>query len=138
MLDQIQAAVEEFAENHCEVLGVFLFGSYAKGRQRAASDIDLAVYIDPGIPLSELPLERTLRYTVELEGILKKRVDLILLTQAPPMLRHQVFRNGRIVFERDRARVRRFMGDALVEFYDEIVLLETVQKTVIRRHLLGQ
>ena len=79
-----------------------------------------------------------LNYTVELERIIGKNVDVILLNIAPPILRHQIFRNGKLIFERDPLRVRRFIGDALVEFYDEIVTLEAAQNTFIRRHLLGR
>ena len=137
MTDLIKIALENFGSRHTEVLGVFLYGSQAKGLPRESSDVDVAVLVDAE-PVDGESLDRRLQYTVELESVLKDRVDLVLLNQAPPMLRHQIFRNGTLVFERDRARVRRFIGDALVEFFDEIIPIETAQKTAIRRHLLGQ
>jgi predicted nucleotidyltransferase len=133
----IKTTLEGFGSRHPEVLGIFLYGSQASGLARASSDVDVAVLVTPDA-VNETSLDLRLRYTVELEGAVKNRVDLVLLNQAPPMLRHQIFRNGTLVFERDRARVRRFIGDALVEFFDEIIPIEAAQKTAIRRHLLGQ
>jgi len=136
-MDQIRRAIDRFVIVHEEVLAACVFGSYAKGKAGEASDIDVALLIEP--PNAGFsPIEHSLRYCVELEGMLHKRVDVVLLNAAPPILRHQILREGVLVFERDKSRVRRFIGDALVEFYDEIVLLEAVQKTAIRRHLLGQ
>jgi predicted nucleotidyltransferase len=137
MVERVEASLKTFAEKRNEVLGVIIFGSQAQGRARESSDVDVALYIDPAaIPADALQVQ--LRYTVELERAIGKRVDLVLLNLAPPMLRHQIFRNGKLVFERDQLRVRRFIGDALVEFYDEIVTLEAAQHTLIRRHLLGR
>jgi hypothetical protein len=82
-------------------------------------------------------MELWLKYTHELECLLQSRVDVVLLNIAPPVLRHQVFRKGKLVFERKPQCVRRFIGNALVEFYDEIVMLEPLQNQLIRRHLLG-
>ena len=136
--DQIRTCLLDFAGKHEEVLGLFLFGSHAGGRARASSDVDVALYIEPNASAADANFELRLRYAVELEGVTHKRVDVIILNQAPPILRHQIFRKGKLIFERDRARVRRFIGDALVEFYDEIVTLQGAQETLIRRHLLGR
>ena len=137
MVERVKAALKTFEETHNEVLGVIVFGSHAQGRARESSDVDVALYIDPEA-IGANALKVQLQYTVELERAIGKRVDLVLLNLAPPMLRHQIFRNGKLVFERDPLRVRRFIGDALVEFYDEIVTLEAAQNTIIRRHLLGR
>lgn len=138
MIERIKTALGEFAARHPEVLGVFIFGSYAKGRMRKSSDVDVAVYAEPEVVAGDLGLDVRLRYTVELEGMIGKSVDVVILNQAPPILRHQIFRDGVLVYERERSRVRRFIGDALVEFYDEIVPLEAAQKTLIGRRLLGR
>jgi predicted nucleotidyltransferase len=136
MFDRIREVLEAFAERNPEILAVFVYGSHAAGRARESSDVDVAVFVEPAA-VDDSSLDRRLRYTVELEGLLGKRVDLVFLNQAPPVLRHQIFRTGTLVFERDRARVRRFIGDALVEFFDEIVPIEAAQKTIIRGHLIG-
>jgi predicted nucleotidyltransferase len=132
-----EPALEAFAAATREVLAIYVFGSQAQDRARESSDVDIALYVEPSaVPQDVLTLQ--LDYTVKLEDGIGKPVDLVLLNTAPPMLRHQIFKNGVLVFERDSLRVRRFIGDALVEFYDEIVTLEAAQKTMLRRHLLGR
>jgi predicted nucleotidyltransferase len=138
MLADIHDRLIEFAEDRQEILAVFVFGSYASGRGRVGSDVDIALYVEPAVCSSEQRMELWLRYTHELESLLQSRVDVVLLNIAPPILRHQVFRKGKLVFERNPQSVRRFVGNALVEFYDEIVMLEPVQNRLIRRHLLGR
>jgi len=51
----------------------YLFGSYARGDFRDASDIDIAVYLNDTSLDSRLEIQHTL------EVALKKRVDLVLL-----------------------------------------------------------
>src|SRR5437773_11980104 len=93
MVERIKDALKTFAEAHNEVLGLIIFGSQARGRARESSDVDAALYIDPAA-ISADALEVQLRYTVELERAIGKRVDLALLNLAAPILRHQISRNG--------------------------------------------
>ncbi|HET97900.1 MAG TPA: nucleotidyltransferase domain-containing protein [Desulfurivibrio alkaliphilus] len=43
---QIGRYIETLRENRISIWRLYLFGSYAKGRARAESDIDLAVFLD--------------------------------------------------------------------------------------------
>ncbi|MEM2226711.1 MAG: nucleotidyltransferase domain-containing protein [Candidatus Bathyarchaeia archaeon] len=69
----------------------------------ADSDIDIAFL------LAEPPrgsLELYLRLSDELSKMLREEVDLIILNEAPPLLKHQVIKHGRVIYCRDgRARV---------------------------------
>jgi predicted nucleotidyltransferase len=50
---------------------IALFGSYARGEQRADSDVDILVEVDPSIGL------RFAALADELESLLKERVELV-------------------------------------------------------------
>lgn len=39
----------------------------------------------------------------EVESIIGRQTDLVVLNDAPPRLQHQVLKHGRRIFERDRA-----------------------------------
>ena len=135
---RIVEAVEQFGESHLEIVGVFVFGSAATGKTHSASDVDVAVLVEDAFLKERRALPLVLDYVVELEPLLGSDVDVVVLNTASPLLRHQVFKKGILVFARDHRRIRRFIGDALVEFLDEIVLLERLQKRAIERQFLGR
>jgi predicted nucleotidyltransferase len=85
-----------------DVLAAYLFGSYATGRARPESDVDVAVLLSETDDLERF--ERRLRLMGEVEETLGRRpADVIVLNDAPPLLAHQVLKHGRLIFERDRA-----------------------------------
>lgn len=113
--DQVTRNLETFFDKEGEVLIAYLFGSYAKGTQTAESDIDVAV-------LLSTPPHRVLEYYLhlvnELSRVLGSEVDLIILNMAPPMLKHQVIKYGKLVYCRDeRARIE-FEARAEDEYLD--------------------
>jgi len=98
-----------------KVFVAYLFGSYAKGNQTTKSDIDIAVL------LSEVPqkmLEYYLHLVDELSQVLGNEVDLIILNTAPPLLKHQTIKHGKVVFCRDEKARIEFEARAQDEYLD--------------------
>lgn len=86
-----------------EIEYAYLFGSRATGSARAASDVDVAIGLAGGRELELLgPLHD--RILAALDPIVPgERLDLVVLSRRTPLLlRHQVFRHGRLLFERTR------------------------------------
>lgn len=80
-----RAAVLRAAAAHgVTVSGVF--GSVARGEDRADSDVDLLVTVPPGVGLFELG-----RLAAELEELLGARVDLVPAADLKPGVRRSVF-----------------------------------------------
>jgi uncharacterized protein len=71
----------------------YLFGSIARGEERADSDVDVAVHFEAGIDAEER-FRLCLRLGVDLEAALRREVDVIDLEDAPLRLA------GRILTER--------------------------------------
>lgn len=70
-----------------------LFGSYARGDQHAASDIDLLVDLPPGASLLDLS-----RLGLALEDALGRPVDLVTSVDAlHPLMRERVLREQDIL-----------------------------------------
>jgi predicted nucleotidyltransferase len=85
-----------------DVLTAYLFGSYATGKARPESDVDVALLLSGTDEVERF--ERRLRLMGEVEEALGRRpADVVVLNDAPPLLAHQVLRHGRLIFERDRA-----------------------------------
>lgn len=94
-----------FLARQHDVVAAYLFGSFAADRATARSDVDVAVLLRDDL---EPPgfIERRLELARRLERFAEGPVDVLVLNDAPPVLRHQVLRTGRLLYEGDReARV---------------------------------
>lgn len=104
-----------FFRSEKRVSVAYLFGSHAKQTQTTQSDIDIAIL------LSETPkklLEYYLHLTDKLSKMLGDQVDLIILNDAPPLLKHQVIKNGKTVYTRSEEARITFEARAQSEYLD--------------------
>jgi predicted nucleotidyltransferase len=92
----------EYLAAQPDVVAVYLFGSVAQGRARPQSDVDIAVLLAADLD-EEACFNRRLRMGWEVERVIGRPTDLVVLNDAPPLLQHQVLKHGRLIFERDRA-----------------------------------
>lgn len=96
------------------VVAAWLFGSLARGDERADSDLDLAVLMRPGEDLASL---RDL--SVGLERFSPSgRVDIVVLGQQGPVFRHHVLREGRLLVDEDPRVRHAFEARTHVEYFD--------------------
>ncbi len=95
--------VSSFFQNKNEISTIYLFGSFAKGKNRKTSDIDLGVLHNPGLTKVER-FEKNLGYALELENLLQASVDVIDLENADPFFLHQVMREKILVLDKNPAR----------------------------------
>ena len=90
----------------------FVFGSFAKGQHLPDSDVDIAVYFNPAGRALEweedtfYPEED--RIWRELENLLDKEVDLLVLNRAASPLASKVLKYGLPIFIKDRSFYWRF------------------------------
>lgn len=94
--------IKKYLEPMPDISAAYLFGSAAKGTQRAGSDIDIAVIFTSQYKNKFERFERRLDLEIELEKITGKAVDVVDLEMAPPVLQHQVRKHGILLFEKDR------------------------------------
>ncbi|HEU4419781.1 MAG TPA: HepT-like ribonuclease domain-containing protein [Planctomycetota bacterium] len=92
----------------------FVFGSCARGTQHVHSDLDLAIGCASS-PCSVLEIGDLIG---RLEAAAGRPVDLILLDEAPPGLAYRVFRDGRILFERDPQALANRKERAILDYLD--------------------
>jgi predicted nucleotidyltransferase len=97
----------------------YLFGSRARDKARPDSDVDLALGLTGGRDLELLgPLhDRILEVLDPL--VPGERLDLVVLTERTPVaLRQQVFRHGKLLFERAREHLVRLRALTAREWCD--------------------
>ena len=95
-----------------EVKLVVLFGSTARGQSRPKSDVDLGILLEP--------YSADLRFRVEAElgRAAARELDVILLDDAPPLLRFEIAREGILLFQREDHLWTGFKARAMVDWWD--------------------
>lgn len=100
------------------VVAALLFGSRATGKATAASDVDLAVWLDPALD-GDARLDLRLVLLGEASAATAPdEVDLVVMNDAPPLLQQRARETGRMLLERDPLNRIRLESRALVEFLD--------------------
>lgn len=112
-----EAKLVNFFKKEPSVIGVLIYGSYAKGKQTSVSDIDIAVLTKNKLTRKE-STERRIQYSLRLARLLQKDVDVVLLRDAPLLLRFNIFKGGKKVYVADKATVTNFKARTVVEYLD--------------------
>lgn len=105
-----------------------LFGSRGRGSAHARSDTDLAIGLVGGARLSATDVGEILS---RLEAAARGHVDLVLLDEAGPALAYRVFRDGRVVFARERSALVERKARAILEYLDFRPVEETFTQAVL-------
>ena len=63
------------------------FGSYIKGNIRKDSDVDIAIYLKDSVDIYEY-----LDIKMKLLDALKREVDLVILNDATPLLKYEIYK----------------------------------------------
>ena len=128
----IEPVIEEYFYNQNEVLAVYLFGSYASKQCRDASDIDLAILCDFTIqPEHFFNLE--MKYFKDLSRLLPKNLDIVILNRARELLTYEVFRNGELIFERDRDTRIAYQARRICDYLDFAPLMQQMRQGMMKR-----
>jgi predicted nucleotidyltransferase len=112
-LDRLAAALDREG-----VVAAKLIGSQGRGNPGPLSDIDVGVWYQRGLDsAARLQLRLDLTHAAA-HALGTEEVDVVLLNDATPLMRHRAIRDGRRLLERDpKARVR-LEARALLEYLD--------------------
>ncbi len=131
--DTITAALREVLLQRQEVVAAYLFGSFATGRERPDSDVDVAVLLDAQVPHRDDPLYR-LNLMASLTERLHCTVDVVILNDAPLVLRHQVLTYGERILETDRVQRVAYEVRSFQLYFDFRPILDRIAEAT-RRHI---
>ncbi len=120
-----------FAHHAERIACAYLYGSTARDEARAGSDIDVAVLLreTPPATLDGLGFD----VAGELERVLGKPVDIVVLNRAAPDLVHRILRDGVLVHESDRRRRVAFETRSRAEYFDVLPYLRQYRRSMARR-----
>jgi predicted nucleotidyltransferase len=134
------AALERLSKAlDCEgVVAAMLIGSQARGTAGPLSDIDIAVWRDPG-------LDSRARFDLQLvlvdsaaRALSTDEIDVVLLNDAPPLMCHRAIRDGKRLVERDYNERVRLETRAILDYLDTEPLRIELKRGMRRRMREGR
>lgn len=114
---RLEATLQQFFATRADgIVAVYLYGSQARDTATPASDVDLGILYAASPPASfeGLPLD----LEAEIERLVRRPVQIVVLNRAPVDLIQRVLRDGHLLVDRDRAHRIRFEVKARNEFFD--------------------
>ena len=75
------------------LLAIYLFGSRASGKARKYSDIDIAALYDEKVDKKEYT-DKRIEIMTAVSELLDREVDVVVLNQAPPILKYHILKYG--------------------------------------------
>lgn len=130
-MKRIRKQLADFFSSKRGVLAVYLFGSRAAGKSKKNSDADVAVLLAPSVVKKAFTLQ--LRWQEELERILGAKVDLVILNEAHPLLKFQVYSKGVPAHIRTPVSAEKFKWHAINEYWDCLPGRRILEKTAFAR-----
>lgn len=131
IVDQLKKALA----GRPEIRFAYLFGSHAKGGAGKLSDVDVAVFVDENGQGKDYVYGYRAALAADLMAALGTNgVDVVVLNDAGPFLRHQVVRDGVVINNRDERERQRFWVETL-RLYDDAKRLMAVQQGYMTRRI---
>ena len=86
----------EFARGDNRIVAAFVFGSMATDRARVRSDMDVAIMTRGSVEGIQ-----KIRWETALSTLLGEDVDVVIFSEATPLLQHQILKDGFLVYDGD-------------------------------------
>lgn len=111
----MEAELRGVLESEPDIAYAILFGSCANDTARPDSDADIAIEFTAAAARDVTTLGRL---AARLASAVGRRIDLVLLDEAPAPLAYRIFRDGHVLVERDHARLTARKARALLDYLD--------------------
>jgi predicted nucleotidyltransferase len=108
-------SVRQILAEDSRIAYALVFGSRARGTAHADSDLDIAVGIVPHTRLDALELGSLI---ARLERAAGRSVDLVVLDEVPAAVAYRVFRDGRVIVEKNHEALVERKTRAILEYLD--------------------
>jgi uncharacterized protein len=129
-VDEIKRIVADYMSSderrQANLAAVYLFGSVARGSDRAGSDVDLG-FLYQRAPSSKLA-DQPFGMAADLSDRLRRSVEIVVMNGAPVDLLHRILRDGQLLVERDRSSRIAFEVRARNEYFDLLPILRLYRR----------
>jgi len=116
-----------------EIIFAYIYGSVARNQDTSRSDIDLAVYIDEDKKPEAGPFGYRSELITELQPLAGNDIDLIILNEASNLLAYNVFKEGKLIFNKDPELRTEIQAKTVDKYLDFLPMLKVQEKYLNER-----
>lgn len=117
-----EARVAKVLDKIKEIEVAFLFGSAGRETTRPESDVDIALLLNH-LPAPMKRVSLRLNISESLSKVFGREVDVTILNTAGSLLKYQVAKDGKVLFERRKGLAKEFKLRAIKEYFDYLPTL---------------
>ena len=135
MKNELIEKLSAYFNTKSEIIAVYLFGSYAKGKEHRSSDVDIGLLFntrDPALIKKKMDL-----VMVDLSRILRKDIHPVILNLAGEELLRQVFLKGKCILVKNPKKLARYKMTAFSRIADFAYYKNQMQSGLIRNIMEG-
>lgn len=114
------------------VVSAYLYGSYAKKKESASSDVDLALLTSLPKEPAIKKFENRMRLAGELSLVAGKEMDIVFLEEGGELLNYEIIKTGKLIYEKNPKKHRFFVAEAVIKYFDFLPLLKIMQTGLAR------
>ena len=126
-IQEISQKIPALCSQEPAIDAAYIFGSRVRGSTGTERDLDVALLLKAGGG-SEFSL---LSFMSSLERACQCRADVVILNHAGEILKHEVRRTGRLIFERDSERRKQFEVSGRKRYEDFLYLHRKYSEAVL-------
>jgi len=122
--------IEVYFKDRLEVIAVYLYGSYASGKERSFSDLDIGFLLDrTNIDAAE---KKKYEYMVDLSRLLRKDVHPVILNFAGEELAKQILTKGKCILVNNPKKLAQYKMVMFSKIADFAYYRKQMQSGLIR------
>jgi len=134
-MGEVESIIAAYFENKKDVSAVYLFGSYAAGKQKPFSDIDIGILLKHDV--MKTAAGKQTACIIELGRMLRKDVHPVILNTAGETLLEQIFKYGKCILVNDEKEYAKFRMISLSKILDFSYSRSQIQSVFLNRMLEG-
>ncbi|MBT1279621.1 nucleotidyltransferase domain-containing protein [Thermoanaerobacter sp. CM-CNRG TB177] len=124
--------LKEFV-NKYNISLILIFGSYAKGRARESSDLDIGIKFDKNIDMNLY--SSILRELVEIFN--REDIDVVVLNYADPLLRFEIIASCKVLYQAySEAYIDFYLYS--VKSYDDVKKLRKLEENYLKKGIKNE
>lgn len=117
-----------------QVSFAYLFGSKAKGTSHPRSDRDIAIHFKAGMTAAKRHQHQIQLWNHLSDVWPGETIDLVVLEEAPLLLRFNVVRDGRLLYSKNEKQRIRFEVPTMREYFDRQYYIERGAKQALKAY----